>query len=72
MPSVMRNFTSARVAVVPVDGLPPAAVLLAWSTANPDPLATAFVASALGVVATEVVAATDGGGRDGGRYIDGT
>ena len=49
MPSVMRNFTTARVVVVPVEDLPPAALLLAWPASNPDPLATAFVASALEV-----------------------
>ena len=49
MPTVMRNFTTARVAVVPVEDLPPAAVLLAWRTSNPDPLVEAFVSSALKV-----------------------
>lgn len=51
MPTVMKNFTTARLAVVPVDDLPPAAVLLAWRTSNPDPLVNAFVASALEVTA---------------------
>ena len=50
MPTVMRNFTTARVAVVPVEDLPPAAVLLAWRTADRDPLVDAFLASALAVV----------------------
>lgn len=49
MPTVMRNFTTARVAVVPVDDQPPAAVLLAWRTSDPDPLVQAFVAAALQV-----------------------
>jgi DNA-binding transcriptional LysR family regulator len=49
MPSVMQNFTTARVRVIPVDGLPAAAVLLAWRTANPDPLAKAFISLALEV-----------------------
>jgi DNA-binding transcriptional LysR family regulator len=49
--TVMQNFTNARVAVVPVTDLPPAAVLLAWRTTDPDPLVKAFVASALGVAA---------------------
>ena len=51
MPAVMRNFTTARVSVVAVDGLPPATVLLAWRTADPDPLAQALVAVALEVMA---------------------
>lgn len=50
MPAVMRNFTTARVTVIPVEGLPAAAVVLAWRTANPDPLVQAFVRSALDVV----------------------
>lgn len=52
MPTVMRNFTTARVAVMPVVDLPPAAVLLAWRTSNPDPLVGAFIASALEVAAS--------------------
>lgn len=51
MPTVMRNFATARVTVVPVADLPPATVLLAWPASNPDPLATAFVASAREVAA---------------------
>jgi DNA-binding transcriptional LysR family regulator len=51
IPTVMKNFTTARVAVMPVEDLPPAAVLLAWRTSNPDPLVKAFVASALEVTA---------------------
>jgi hypothetical protein len=47
----MRNFATARVTVVPVADLPPATVLLAWPASNPDPLATAFVASAREVAA---------------------
>ena len=51
MPTVMRNFTTARVSVLPIDDLPPAAVLLAWRTASPDPLARSLVAVALEVMA---------------------
>ena len=51
MPTVMRNFATARVRVMPVTDLPPAAVLLAWRTANPDPLVAAFVQTALSVAA---------------------
>ena len=49
LPSVMQNFATARVRVVPVEGLPPAAVLLAWRTTDPDPLVSAFVSRALQV-----------------------
>lgn len=52
MPTVMQNFTTARVRVIPVEGLPPAAVLLAWRSADPDPLTHAFVAAALDITAT--------------------
>jgi DNA-binding transcriptional LysR family regulator len=51
MPTVMQNFTTARVRVMPVTDLPPAAVLLAWRTANTDPLVAAFVERALSVAA---------------------
>ncbi len=46
MPTVMRNFTTARVSVVPVEGMPPAEVLLAWRSDRDGPLAAAFVESA--------------------------
>ena len=49
MPSVMHNFTTARVVVLPVVGLPPAQVMLAWRTANPDPLVAALLRTAEGV-----------------------
>jgi DNA-binding transcriptional LysR family regulator len=62
MPAVMRNFATARVAVVPVADLPPATVLLAWPSMNTDPLASAFVAS------TRAVATAAGRGRRGGAY----
>jgi DNA-binding transcriptional LysR family regulator len=55
MPTVMQDFTTARVDVVPVAGLPPAAVLLAWRTTDPDPLVAAFTASALETLATREV-----------------
>ena len=46
MPTVMQNFTTARVRVIPVEGLPPAEVLLAWRSDRDEPLVTAFVESA--------------------------
>jgi DNA-binding transcriptional LysR family regulator len=51
MATVMENFTTARVRVLPVQDLPPAAVLLAWRTSDADPLVTAFVESALSTLA---------------------
>lgn len=55
LPAVMRNFATARVAVIPVADLPPASILLAWRTRDPDPLTRALVSVAREVV----VAATD-------------
>ncbi|HEX5826522.1 MAG TPA: LysR substrate-binding domain-containing protein, partial [Candidatus Limnocylindrales bacterium] len=52
MATVMQNFTTARMRVLPVQDLPPAAVLLAWRTSDADPLVTAFVESALATLAT--------------------
>ena len=46
MPTVMQNFTTARVTVVPIDGLAPAEVLLAWRSDRDGPLVTALVQSA--------------------------
>jgi DNA-binding transcriptional LysR family regulator len=46
MPTVMQNFTTARVTVVPIDGLPPAEVLLAWRSDRDEPLIAALVESA--------------------------
>ena len=46
MPTVMQNFTTARVRVIPVEGLPPAEVLLAWRSDREEPLVRAFVESA--------------------------
>jgi DNA-binding transcriptional LysR family regulator len=51
MPTVMRNFGHARVAVVPVTDAAPAAVVLAWRTGDANPLVRAFVNDALGVLA---------------------
>lgn len=48
MPTVMANFTTARFRVLAVRDIPPAAVLLARRTADPDPLVAAFVERALG------------------------
>jgi DNA-binding transcriptional LysR family regulator len=46
MPTVMQNFTTARVTVVAVEGLPQAEVLLAWRSDRDEPLAKAFIESA--------------------------
>ena len=46
MPTVMQNFTTARVRVIPVEDLPPAEVLLAWRSDRDEPLVRAFVESA--------------------------
>jgi hypothetical protein len=43
----MRNFTTARVVVVPIEDLPPASIVLAWRSADTDPLTRAFVSVAL-------------------------
>jgi hypothetical protein len=43
MPTVMQNFTTARVSVVPIKGLPPAEVLLAWRADRDEPLVRALV-----------------------------
>ena len=51
MPTVMTNFTTARVRVVPVAGLPPASVVLAWRAGSPDPLVRAFTTTALDIAA---------------------
>lgn len=50
LPTVMRNFATARMRVVPIDGLPAATVLLAWRSGSPDPLVQAFVASAVEIL----------------------
>ncbi len=43
MPAVMANFANTEIATVPVADLEPAAVLVAWRTADRDPLVAAFV-----------------------------
>lgn len=43
MPTVMQDFTTARVRVVPIEGLPPAEVLLAWRSDRDEPLVRALV-----------------------------
>jgi DNA-binding transcriptional LysR family regulator len=43
MPTVMKNFTTARITVVPVVGLEPAEVLLAWRQDRSDPLVHSLV-----------------------------
>lgn len=43
MPTVMQNFTTARVRVVPIEGLPPAEVLMAWRADRDEPLARTLV-----------------------------
>ena len=50
MPCVMRNFAETRVATVPVAGMAPASVLLAWRAGDTDPLVGALVASVRGQV----------------------
>lgn len=45
MPCVMRNFAETRVATVPVLGMAPATVLLAWREGEADALVEALVAS---------------------------
>ena len=50
MPTVMTNFASSRIVVRAVEGVAPGAVLLAWRTADPDPLVRAFVAHARSIV----------------------
>ena len=51
MPTVMQNFTTARVQTIPVVGLEPAAVLLAWRTTTVEPLVTKLVETALETLA---------------------
>lgn len=43
MPTVMQDFTTARVRVVPVVGLPPAEVLVAWRADRADAVVAAFI-----------------------------
>ncbi len=43
MPVVMANFPTARITVVPIEGLSPAEVLLAWPAGSPDPLVHALL-----------------------------
>ena len=54
LPTVMQNFTTARVRVSPVEDLPLASVLLAWRTGDSDPLVEAFVACALAILGSAV------------------
>ena len=42
MPTVMQDFTTARIAVIPVEGLPPAEVLMAWREDRSDALVEAL------------------------------
>ena len=46
MPSVMENFTTARITVLPVEDLPPADVLLAWRRHRFGPLVQQFIRAA--------------------------
>ena len=46
MPTVMQNFTTARVTVVPVVGLPAAEVVMAWRRDRSDGLVQAFIRTA--------------------------
>ena len=54
LPTVMQNFTTARVRVSPVEDLPHASVLLAWRSGDRDPLVEAFVGCALAVLGSAV------------------
>jgi DNA-binding transcriptional LysR family regulator len=49
LPAVMQDFTTARVTVVPVEGLPPGTLLLAWRASDQDPLVRAFLSTAIEV-----------------------
>lgn len=51
MPTVMQDFTTARVRLVPIRGLPPAEILLAWRSDRREPLVERFAASARRTVA---------------------
>lgn len=51
MPTVMQNFSTARVSVVPVEGLPPAELLLAWRRDRSGPLVEQFLRAAGAVTA---------------------
>lgn len=50
MPTVMEDFSTARVTLVPITGLPPAEILLAWRTDRAEPLVGRFTESAQGSV----------------------
>jgi DNA-binding transcriptional LysR family regulator len=50
MPTVMANFANTEIRVLPVEDVPPAALLLAWRADDPDPLVESFVARALAVL----------------------
>lgn len=50
MPTVMQDFADRRIRAVPVEGLEPATLLLAWRTPDPDPLVKAFVRRARDVL----------------------
>lgn len=55
MPTVMQNFTTARVRVIPVEGLPPAEVLLAWRSDRDEPLVRTLVGVAKSALRTRSV-----------------
>lgn len=46
MPTVMQNFTTARLTVIPVEGLPPAELLLAWRGDRTSSLVDQFLRAA--------------------------
>lgn len=50
MPAVMEDFSTARVTLVPVTGLPPAEILLAWRADRAEPLVERLVGSAQATV----------------------
>ncbi|CAN5487144.1 LysR substrate-binding domain-containing protein [soil metagenome] len=50
MPTVMEDFSTARVKLVPITGLPPAEILLAWRADRAEPLVGRFIESAQATV----------------------
>ena len=50
MPTVMQDFADRRIRVVPIEGLESATLLMAWRTADPDPLVKAFISKARDVL----------------------
>ncbi|HEU0236167.1 MAG TPA: LysR substrate-binding domain-containing protein [Candidatus Limnocylindrales bacterium] len=51
IPAVMQNFATARIRTIPIEGLSPAHLLLAWRAKSRDPLLAAFVSRANALLA---------------------